>query len=48
MRDHPVLGPAKVPTSLPVPRQANPATDTNISFLKSYAIRFNGKLLAIQ
>ena len=47
MRDHSLLGPAKVPTSLAIPRQANPTTDPNISFLKSYTIRFNGKLPAI-
>ena len=47
MRDDSVLGPAKVPTSLAIPRQANPATDPNISFFKSYTIRFDGKLPTI-
>ena len=48
MRDHTLLGPAKIPSSIAIPRQANPATDTNLPFLKSYTIRSNGKLPAIQ
>ena len=47
MRDHIVLGPAKVPPGIAVSSQANPATDQNLSFLKSYTIRSDGKLLAI-
>ena len=48
MRDHPLLGPTKVPSSLAVPGQANPATDPNLPFLKSYIIRSDGKLPAVQ
>lgn len=42
------MGPAKVPTSLTVPPQANTATDPNLPFLKSYTICFDGKLSTIQ
>ena len=48
MRDHTLLGPAKVPTSLTIPRQANPATDSNLPFLQGYTICFDGKLPAVQ
>ena len=48
MRNHTLLGPAKVPPSFAIPHQANPATDPNLPFLKSYIIRSDGELLAIQ
>ena len=48
MRDHPLLGPAEVPTSVPVPGQTNSTTDSNLPFLKSYPIRSHGELPTIQ
>ena len=48
MRDHTLLGPAKVSASIAIPRQANPAADSNLPFFKSYTIRSDGKLPAIQ
>ena len=47
MRDHTVLGPAKVSSSVTVPYQANSATDQNLTLFKSYTLRSDGKLLAV-
>lgn len=48
MRDHTLLGPATVPTSIAIPPQANPATDQKLPLLQSYTIRPDGKLPAVQ
>lgn len=48
MRDHTLVGPATVPTSIAVPHQANPTADSDLAFLQSYTIRSHGKLPAVQ
>lgn len=48
MRDHTLLGPATVPASIAIPRQAHPATDQKLPFLQSYPLCPHGKLPAVQ
>ena len=47
-RDEPLLGPATLASSLPVPHQADAAADTRASFLTGHVIRPHGELSAVQ
>lgn len=48
MRNDAVMGPAKIASGLAVSRQADTTADPYVSSLKSYALRPDGKLLAVQ
>ena len=48
MRNNPLMGPATIAPSLPVPGQADPARNKDCPLLESYIIRANGQLFAIR
>ena len=48
MRDHSLLGSATVSSGLPIPGQADPATDTKFTLLKGYSVCSHGELSTIQ
>ena len=47
MRNNPLMGSAKVTTSLSIPSQAYTAGNKELSLLQSYAICFDGQLPTI-
>ena len=47
MRDNPLMGSAKVTTSLSIPPQAYTAGNSELSLLQSYALCSDGQLSAI-